>query len=963
MQYVKLEDEIDEIQEISDIRDHLQNFLCKGLVELSNSFDNPSNEWREIGDEPNDLIYPSLLRILATRRFNWYQSRTIERLGTSVSPTTSDVPREKLLLRSNRLFETFNRMLPQERAECLLKPDDAVGTPCKSRASIFQCARVLQATVAGEKNAPNPGFLIAYYEIVRELYDVSPPFYSMGAARSRPGAPQTAFMTGECAKALNSVARAIDSTSQQIRLFRDFVSTIFRLINNEHLPKEWAAGKIKSIVLDLRVSNFYEKQRAICNLLNTETEAAAEKIASFVTNATTHRDATVYNAIIELFRTFAHQLSAVIDQFNNRFSIEIGAIANFIKLSRENFRQKEREALRIYGTTKNFKDFENYTNAQDRRKSFELTSKSGYKAAQRAVSVIEKLKLLHAQAFAFSEIIATLDARTFPQRFPGDFVVACDEGIEECEILANSVRNFLPPSKTFLEAVLDRELASEKGDRINPTELVFAAASLLELNPDHLDERYERTVEIAMTWITGDGLLDSYSYLDTDNSGYSLVLLGSEVLKSLAQILERVHTPLSAQLCRRIANYYQRHGVFERSQPNSLVGWMHDFPRIASKAQRWTSALALMSLEFVTRAMSAQLNRRIAKHFMTKNPSPSEKTLESLIYPDFGLITADGKLFLGNPECANESTAFFAQRMRAHVQGIDPKSIGFRYDAPCFSLVLFGPPGTGKTNLVHTIANTANTLVIEVTPSDILVEGEAFAEKQAKLVFRALSMLTNVVILFDEFDSLLRRRDPNDKPNVYSFITPGLLPKLADLYKKARDRRCAYALATNRVATLDEAAIRKERFDFKVGVYPPDEISRKGQIFSLLFDERIEQFHGDIVKTNDNLAPYIPKIEKIAEEIAGLSIVGLVGKGNFGAWTSHSTSPKPNTIQAELRKSASKNIQLDLGKPDYQVDAIYHADLSNNIYLSEIYQWCYSIDEDEKKVIEKLEARDKTASS
>jgi hypothetical protein len=101
----------------------------------------------------------------------------------------------------------------------------------------------------------------------------------------------------------------------------------------------------------------------------------------------------------------------------------------------------------------------------------------------------------------------------------------------------------------------------------------------------------------------------------------------------------------------------------------------------------------------------------------------------------------------------------------------------------------------------------------------------------ARVVFGALEMLTDTVILFDEFDSVLRRREPGTKiKNIYEFLTPGMLPKLKALNNAAKRRRVVYMLATNLVGDLDEAAIRSGRFDAKVGLYPPDLLSRTGQL-------------------------------------------------------------------------------------------------------------------------------------
>ena len=133
------------------------------------------------------------------------------------------------------------------------------------------------------------------------------------------------------------------------------------------------------------------------------------------------------------------------------------------------------------------------------------------------------------------------------------------------------------------------------------------------------------------------------------------------------------------------------------------------------------------------------------------------------------------------------------------------------YDKECYSLLLYGPAGTGKTMLIESLAASSGANLVEITPSDFLVEGEALIERRARNVFQCLSYLTRTVILFDEFDPMilsreLRSKDGN-KLDVFAFVTPGMLPKLKWLNENAKKRNVAFCLITNRIGTLDEAEI------------------------------------------------------------------------------------------------------------------------------------------------------------
>lgn len=148
-------------------------------------------------------------------------------------------------------------------------------------------------------------------------------------------------------------------------------------------------------------------------------------------------------------------------------------------------------------------------------------------------------------------------------------------------------------------------------------------------------------------------------------------------------------------------------------------------------------------------------------------------------------------------------------------------------------MVFHGPPGTGKTTLLEALACSCGVPLVEVTPSDITVGGEDFVERRARAVFDALALLTRAVIIFDEFDPVLRRRSTDSHPSsVFSFVTPAMLPRLKKLHDSAARRGVAYARVTNLVGSLDEAAIRSGRFDELVGVYPPDVLSRTGRLWT-----------------------------------------------------------------------------------------------------------------------------------
>ena len=386
--------------------------------------------------------------------------------------------------------------------------------------------------------------------------------------------------------------------------------------------------------------------------------------------------------------------------------------------------------------------------------------------------------------------------------------------------LAESVHEHLEPSQNFIGSVLDHELAAaaaQRSDRDLP-ELAFAAAAYGMLVGSWDDPRLHRVAEVLVEGLSDGGRLPAGRPFQVQHSGFHLHPVGAEVVRGLAALFRRMHHVITPEL---VASLLRQFRNTQRDVPGGS-GWATETPIDPHKASWWNSALSVIALESVVQMLNTCLNERVTAHFSTSHPARLKVDLEEAFYPDYGLVRAD-----------RPSVALLLQRMRAHVIGLSRNE----FRDPLNSIVLYGPPGTGKTTLAEALARSARTIFIHVTPSDIVLGGAEHAEHRARVVFQALAMLTDAVILFDEFDSLLRRRPADGRvpSTIFELLTPGMLPKLERLHDASRDQRVAFVLATNLVGSLDNAAIRDGRFDEKVGVYPPDLTSRLGR---LLFVKR-----------------------------------------------------------------------------------------------------------------------------
>jgi ATP-dependent 26S proteasome regulatory subunit len=175
--------------------------------------------------------------------------------------------------------------------------------------------------------------------------------------------------------------------------------------------------------------------------------------------------------------------------------------------------------------------------------------------------------------------------------------------------------------------------------------------------------------------------------------------------------------------------------------------------------------------------------------------------------------------------------------------------------------------------LLEALAKTTSVPLIELSPSDIAVAGQEAIESRARAIFQALSLLTKVVIIFDEFEPVLlsRRRNKgeteSDDRSIFTFLTPGMLPKLTRLHQAAEEQRFVYYLVTNHYEKLDEAAIREGRFDRHIGIYNPDPLSRAGAFRFKLLDA-VKRFSPKQKKA----------FETVVKAASGVSAVRLAKK-------------------------------------------------------------------------------------
>ena len=142
---------------------------------------------------------------------------------------------------------------------------------------------------------------------------------------------------------------------------------------------------------------------------------------------------------------------------------------------------------------------------------------------------------------------------------------------------------------------------------------------------------------------------------------------------------------------------------------------------------------------------------------------------------------------------------------------------------PPKGMILFGPPGCGKTLLMRVIASELNVEMIGVKCSDIMSKWYGESENLINDLFKTAREKRPCVLFLDEIDAIAKRRDFYSADDV----TPRLLSiMLSEMDGMDEFSEIIIIGATNRPELVDPALLRPGRFDKIIYVPPPDLDSR-----------------------------------------------------------------------------------------------------------------------------------------
>ena len=178
-------------------------------------------------------------------------------------------------------------------------------------------------------------------------------------------------------------------------------------------------------------------------------------------------------------------------------------------------------------------------------------------------------------------------------------------------------------------------------------------------------------------------------------------------------------------------------------------------------------------------------------------------------------------------------------------------------------ILLYGPPGCGKTLLAKAAARESNANFIAIRGPEILSKWVGESEKAIREIFKKAQQHAPAIILFDEIDAIAPIRGFTSDSGVSERVVAQLITELDGI--KSLNNIIVVA-TTNRPDLLDPALLRPGRFDKLIYVPPPD------------FKARLEilRIHTRYMPLAEDVD--LEELARITENYSGADLNALVGE-------------------------------------------------------------------------------------
>jgi proteasome-associated ATPase len=197
-------------------------------------------------------------------------------------------------------------------------------------------------------------------------------------------------------------------------------------------------------------------------------------------------------------------------------------------------------------------------------------------------------------------------------------------------------------------------------------------------------------------------------------------------------------------------------------------------------------------------------------------------------------------------------------------------------------ILLYGPPGCGKTLIAKAVANSlaqkvgehtgnarARSYFLNIKGPELLNKYVGETERQIRLVFQRAREKAEegvpVIVFFDEMDSLFRTRGSGISSDMESTVVPQLLAEIDGVEAL---RNVIVIGASNREDLIDPAILRPGRLDVKIKIERPDE-SAAQQVFARYLTDSLPLDAADVASLGggDPAKTVVSMIEQTVNEM------------------------------------------------------------------------------------------------
>ena len=175
--------------------------------------------------------------------------------------------------------------------------------------------------------------------------------------------------------------------------------------------------------------------------------------------------------------------------------------------------------------------------------------------------------------------------------------------------------------------------------------------------------------------------------------------------------------------------------------------------------------------------------------------------------------------------------------------------------APPRGAVLFGPPGTGKTQIAKTLANESKVNCVFATAKDLVGDAVGVSTQNVARLFADARKKSPCILFLDEFESAASSRKGNKGSLYKDEIVPQLLAEMDGA--KATGRAVFVLAATNHLEQLDAAVLDRFQYQIEVPNPTPEQRERLLRVFLKKVprvDFDIDKMAAELAARSDGLA-------------------------------------------------------------------------------------------------------------